>query len=101
MLAANVYEVVLEGSEESIHRVTMSPEFYKQICGGTFTQEWVLIQAFRIAFVSGALKEFFVGCSIGCAFQFSERDMVRGFGAHQIRDTAEHFFAAQCKSPFE
>ena len=48
MLAANVYEVVLEGSEESIHRVTMSPEFYKQICGGTFTQEWVLIQAFRL-----------------------------------------------------
>jgi hypothetical protein len=47
MVAVNVYEVVLEGSEESIHRVTLSDEFYRQICAGTFTQEWVLIQAFR------------------------------------------------------
>lgn len=57
MLAANVYEVVLEGSEESIHRVTMSPEFYKQICGGTFTQEWVLIQAFRLMLEFGQRNE--------------------------------------------
>ena len=47
MVAANVYEVVLEGSDESIHRVTMSPECYKQICGGTNAQEWVIIHAFR------------------------------------------------------
>ena len=57
MVAANVYEVVLEGSEESIHRVTMSPEFYKQICGGTFTQEWVLIQAFRLILEFGQRSE--------------------------------------------
>jgi hypothetical protein len=57
MLAANVYEVVLEGSEESIHRVTMSPEFYKQICGVTFTQEWVLIQAFRLMLEFGQRNE--------------------------------------------
>ena len=56
-VAANVYEVVLEGSEESIHRVTMSPEFYKQICGGTFTQEWVLIQAFRLMLEFGQRNE--------------------------------------------
>ena len=57
MLAANVYEVVLEGSEESIHRVTMSPELYKEICGGTFTQEWVLIQAFRLMLEFGQRSE--------------------------------------------
>ena len=57
MVAANVYEVVLEGSEESIHRVTMSPELYKEICGGTFTQEWVLIQAFRLMLEFGQRSE--------------------------------------------
>ena len=57
MVAANVYEVVLEGSEESIHRVTMSPELYKEICGGTFTQEWVLIQAFRLILEFGQRSE--------------------------------------------
>lgn len=57
MVAANVYEVVLEGSEESIHRVTLSPELYKEICGGTFTQEWVLIQAFRLMLEFGQRSE--------------------------------------------
>ncbi len=57
MVAANVYEVVLEGSKESIHRVTMSPELYKEICGGTFTQEWVLIQAFRLILEFGQRSE--------------------------------------------
>ncbi|MDA7722854.1 hypothetical protein N8862_00265 [Pseudomonadales bacterium] len=57
MVAANVYEVVLEGSEESIHRVTLSPELYKEICGGTFTQEWVLIQAFRFMLEFGQRSE--------------------------------------------
>ena len=57
MVAANVYEVVLEGSEESIHRVTLSPELYKEICGGTFTHEWVLIQAFRLMLEFGQRSE--------------------------------------------
>ena len=57
MVAANVYEVVLEGSEESIHRVTMSPELYKEICGGTNTHEWVLTQAFRLMLEFGQRSE--------------------------------------------
>ena len=57
MVAANVYEVVLEGSEESIHRVTLSPELYKEICGGTFTHEWVLVQAFRLMLEFGQRSE--------------------------------------------
>ena len=56
-VAANVYEVVLEGSKESIHRVTLSPEFYEEICDGTFTQEWVLIQAFRLMLEFGERSE--------------------------------------------
>ena len=66
MVAANVYEVVLEGSEESIHRVTMSPECYKQICGGTYTQEWVIIEAFRL------MLEFEQRSEIAKEFDLSE-----------------------------
>ena len=43
----NVYEVVLEGSAESFHRVILEPEFHQTLCAGTNTQEWVLIQAFK------------------------------------------------------
>ena len=80
MLAANVYEVVLEGSEESIHRVTMSPEFYKQICGGTFTQEWVLIQAFRLMLEFGQRNE------IAKEFDLSELTQLYEYFVIQMQD---------------
>ena len=47
LVAINVYQVVLEGSEETFHRVTLDPEFHQTLCAGTNTQEWVLIQAFK------------------------------------------------------
>ncbi|MBL6813876.1 MAG: hypothetical protein ISQ65_01490 [Pseudomonadales bacterium] len=47
LVAINVYQVVLEGSAESFHRVRLQPEFYQSLCAGTNTQEWVLIQAFK------------------------------------------------------
>ena len=43
----DVYEVVLEGSAETHHRVAMSADFYATLCAGTNTHEWVLIQAFK------------------------------------------------------
>ena len=43
----DVYEVVLEGSAETHHRVVMSADFYATLCAGTNTHEWVLIQAFK------------------------------------------------------
>ena len=47
MVAANVYEVVVEGETETTHRVHMSQEYYRQLCGATVTHEYVLVQAFR------------------------------------------------------
>jgi hypothetical protein len=47
MVAANVYEVVLEGANETTHRVHMSQEYYRKLCGATVTHEYVLVQAFR------------------------------------------------------
>ena len=47
LVGINVYQVVLEGSAESFHRVTLDQEFHQTLCAGTNTQEWVLIQAFK------------------------------------------------------
>ncbi len=51
MVDANVYQVIVEGQAaqdgESSHRVRMSQEYYRELCGATVTHEFVLIQAFR------------------------------------------------------
>ncbi len=47
LIDAHTYEVVVEGDTETRHRVRMNPEFYRKLCGGTVTHEWVLIQAFK------------------------------------------------------
>ena len=47
MVAANVYEVVVQGETETVHRVSMSQEYYRDLCGATVTHEYVLVQAFR------------------------------------------------------
>ena len=47
MVAANVYEVVVQGETETSHRVHMSQEYYRDLCGAQVTHEYVLVQAFR------------------------------------------------------
>ena len=47
MVAANEYEVVVEGEVETRHRVTMSQEYYRNLCGATVTHEFVLVTAFN------------------------------------------------------
>ena len=47
MVDANIYEVIVEGEQETMHRVHMSQEYYRRLCGGTITHEFVLITAFR------------------------------------------------------
>lgn len=44
------YEVVVEGAEavaETRHRVKLTPEYYQELCGGTITHEWLIIQSFK------------------------------------------------------
>lgn len=44
------YEVVVEGAEavaETTHRVKLTPEYYKKLCGSTITHEWLIIQSFK------------------------------------------------------
>ena len=59
------YEVVVEGSEaasETRHRVKLAPEYYKKLCGGTITHEWLIIQSFKFLLErepnTSILKEF-------------------------------------------
>ena len=48
MVAANTYEAVVErGGIRSSHRVTLSLECYRTLCGGAFTHEWVIVQVLR------------------------------------------------------
>jgi hypothetical protein len=47
LVDANTYEVIVSGETETVHRVRMSPDYYRKLCGSTVTHEWVLIQAFQ------------------------------------------------------
>ncbi len=47
LIAANTYEVIVEADTETSHTVTLAPDYYRKLCGGGVTHEWVLIQAFR------------------------------------------------------
>ncbi len=47
MVATNVYEVVVEGTTETTHRVRLSPDYYQKLSGRQFTHEWVIVQAFQ------------------------------------------------------
>jgi hypothetical protein len=45
--AADTWEVVVEGTTETRHRVRMPAAYYRKLCAGTVTHEWLLIEAFR------------------------------------------------------
>ncbi len=47
MVDTHTYEVVVESETETSHRVRMSADYHKELCGGTMTQEWVIVQAFK------------------------------------------------------
>jgi len=50
LVDADTYEVVVGGGRggvETTHRVRMSQAFYRQLCGGRVTHEWVIVQSFR------------------------------------------------------
>lgn len=47
LVDANTYEVVVGGAVETVHRVHLSQDYYRKLCGATVTHEWLLIQAFQ------------------------------------------------------
>lgn len=83
LVAPNIYEVVVDGATETHHRVHMSPEYYRKLCGGTMTHEWVLIQAFRFLLErepnTSILAEFDLPV-ISRYFPEFEQDMERRLG---------------------
>ncbi|MEZ5552767.1 MAG: hypothetical protein R3E82_17935 [Pseudomonadales bacterium] len=83
MVAANVWEVVVEKPVETVHRVGLSPEYHRKLCGGGMTQEWVIVQAFRFLLEREAntsiLPEFDLE-EIGRYFPEFETEMARRLG---------------------
>ncbi len=47
MVAAHTYKVDVDGETQTSHEVGLQPDYYKQLCGGGVTHEWVIIQAFQ------------------------------------------------------
>jgi len=47
MVDVDTYEVVVERPTETVHRVTLRPEYYRELCASKVTHEWLIIQAFR------------------------------------------------------
>ena len=47
LVDTDTYEVEVEGGRLTRHRVHMSQDYYRQLCGATVTHEYVLIQSFR------------------------------------------------------
>jgi hypothetical protein len=47
MVDVDVYEVIVEKPVETCHRVGLSQEYYRHLCGGKVTHEWLIVQAFR------------------------------------------------------
>jgi hypothetical protein len=83
LVDANTYEVVVSGESETVHRVRMSPDYYRKLSGAQFTHEWVLIQAFRFLLErepnTSILKEFDLSI-INRYFPEFEEDMAARLG---------------------
>ena len=47
LVDADVFEVTVDGTSPTRHRVRLSADWYRKLSGGAFSHEWVVVQAFR------------------------------------------------------
>ena len=68
MVAANTYQVAVDGRERepSLHKVSLSQDYYRHLSGGTVTHEWVIVQAFQF------LLERLANTDIRAAFDLAD-----------------------------
>ena len=85
LVDADTYEVVIDGPPETTHRVHMSQAYYRKLCGGQVTHEWVLVQSFRFLLErepnTAILREFDLPV-IGEYFPEFEREMTARLTRH-------------------
>ena len=67
MVEANVYQVKCGPGDTDRFRVTMSQEFYRDLCGLSVTHDWLIVQAFNFLIDQDDWKE-----SISEDFDLSE-----------------------------
>ena len=85
MVAANTYEVAVDGSRgcPTTHRVSLSQEYYRQLSGGRITHEWVIVQAFRFLLErqpNTDIRPEFNLTEVGSQFSDFESDLARRLG---------------------
>ena len=85
MVAANTYQVAVDGSRgcPTTHRVSLSQEYYRRLSGGTFTHEWVIVQAFRFLLErqpNTDIRPEFDLLEVGSQFNDFESDLTRRLG---------------------
>ncbi len=85
LVDADTYEVVIDGPPETTHRVYMSQAYYRELCGGQVTHEWLLVQAFRFLLErepnTAILREFDLPV-VGEFFPEFEREIVARLTRH-------------------
>ena len=85
LVDADTYEVVIDGPPETAHRVHMSQAYYRELCGGQVTHEWLLVQAFRFLLErepnTAILREFDLPV-VGEYFPEFEREIVARLTRH-------------------
>lgn len=85
------YEVVVDGTTsstseratETTHRVTLQPDYYQKLCGGTITHEWLIIQSFKFLLErepNTAILDAFSLEEIGRYFPEFEEEISARFG---------------------
>ena len=83
MVGVNTYEVVVEKPTETVHRVTLRPEYYQKLTASKVTHEWLLIQSFKFLLErepSSAILESFDLEDISGYFPEFEADIGRRLG---------------------
>ena len=83
MVAANTFEAVVGRDPETRHQVTLSPECYRQLCGGAFTHEWLIVQVFRFLLERESNTQIPAEldvAAIGARFPEFEEDIARRLG---------------------
>jgi len=57
MVGPTSYLVTVAKSEDHEFKVELEPEFYRELCAGGVTHEWVLVQAFRFLLERESVEE--------------------------------------------
>ena len=83
LIDADTFEVVVDGTSRTRHRARLSSDCHRQLCGGEFSYEWVVVQAVRFLLERQANTDLpveFDLAEIGRSHPGFESDIARRLG---------------------